>query len=118
MKASVSYNDLMGTSAADINDNIPTIRPLEYLGKMFEIDQERYRIVGMSILGANNFSVSFICVDNQKSTTNHEHIVKILTSNDLKDLSSVFKRFETIMFMKNDYKYSQMDIEEEITQCD
>jgi len=114
MKASVQYNDLIGTAAADITDGAHT-HSLEDLGNLVGIDQERYTVVGISIYGVERPYISFICVDKQLSTPEKEYIVKISFSEVLESVEQILKRLEVVLYSKYDTKYPEIDEYREIT---
>jgi hypothetical protein len=114
MKASTSYDDLIGTSAADISDVTTRGNSLEQLAEYFKIDQNRLKVVGISIYGTQGFFLSFICVDKEKSTSEKEHIVKVMINADYENvLPILFKRFQTILYKRGDSHYSELGIDEE-----
>lgn len=63
MKASVQYNDFIGTSAADISDHTNLNEFLASRG----VDTDRYNAIGASFyVGYSDFfSASIICIDNE-----------------------------------------------------
>jgi len=114
MKASTQYTDMIGTVAADISDLTTQSNDLDQLAKWFKIDQTRFKVIGISIYGTEDFFVSFICVDNEKSTNAKEHIVKIRIDEDYEDiLSLLFKRLHIVLYHKFDDKYPNLDYDEE-----
>ena len=118
MKAEVHYNDLKGTVAADISDIISeTDRDdLASIGKYFKLNQSRFKIVGISIYGTDDFYISLVCKDKQKSRPDKEHIVSMFC--DIKDektiLKILFKRFHILLFDKFDEKYPKLKFDEEV----
>lgn len=124
MKANVQYNDFKGTVALDISDGLGGIGGdnLESIGKYFGLDKNRFDIVGLSISGRKEFSVSMICVDKDRSTSSKEHIVKMRCNieNEDKDdiLSILFKRLNIVIHDKFDQKYIDKDYDEEASFSD
>jgi hypothetical protein len=118
MKADVSYNDFKGTVAADISDALGVAGGdnLKSIGKYFNIDENRFTIVGLSIYGTDGFSISLICVDKQKSSEGKEHIVSM--SCDVDDekeiLDILFKRLHIVLYDRNDNKYEKLNYAEEV----
>ena len=106
MKASVQYNDFTGTVAADISDSLGAMAgdDLETIATYFNLDKNRFKIVGISIYGRSEFNVSLICVDKEKSNNNKEkkEILKVL-----------FKRLHIVLHDKFDTKYVDLDYDEE-----
>ncbi|RDI07984.1 hypothetical protein [Flavobacterium sp. AG291] len=121
MKADVQYNDFVGTAAADISDNLGTKYGdyLDSFGKYFKINEERFKVVGISIYGTEDFHISLYCIDNIKTAQKgKEHIVDMSISipdEDKKDiLDLLFKRLHIVLHSKFDTKYSLMEYAEEI----
>lgn len=114
MKASVQYNDLLGTAAADKSDYVWLDSVLIERG----VDTERYEAVGASFFAgySDYFSASIICVDKQKSTEQKEHIVSISFENEFtkEQFFDLFKRFEVIV-TKRFGNYENLEIDEEMT---
>lgn len=67
MKASVQYNDFIGTSAADISDHTDLNKFLSSRG----VDTDRYDAIGASfyVCYSDFFSASVICIDQEQSTS-------------------------------------------------
>lgn len=118
MKADVQYNDFIGTAAADISDGLGGIGGdnLETIGRYFNLDENRFKIVALSISGRKEFGISLICVDKQRSTESKEHIVKIIcnTRNEEDILSILFKRLNIVIHDRFDTKYVNKDYDEEV----
>ena len=118
MKANVQYNDFKGTVAADISDFIgsPGGNDLKSIGKYFNINQERFTVVGLSIYGTEKFFISLICVDKEKSIPNKEHIVSMSCEikNEKEIISILFKRLHIVLHDKLDEKYPNMKYDDEV----
>lgn len=117
MKADVSYNDFKGTAAADIADYLgsKSTNDIDGLANKFNIDTSKLKPIGLSIFGTDNFNISLICVDIEKSTNEKEHIVKMSFNESKKaSLNDIFKRFEVILYNKHDSKYPNIDGYEEV----
>lgn len=116
MKANVTYNDFKGTVAADISDELGIIEgeKLENIGKYFGLDQKRFKIIGLSIMGRNEFNVSMICIDNLRSTSTKDHIVKIFCNKEDEILTVLFKRLNFVLYNKFDKNYFDLDYDEEV----
>jgi hypothetical protein len=118
MKADVQYNDFVGTAAADISDFLGSTYGdnLESFGKYFKIDRTRFTVIGISIYGTDNFYISLLCVDKQKSTEEKEHIVsmsiEIKTQKEILDF--LFKRLHIVLHSKFDKKYMNLQYNEEV----
>ena len=46
------------------------------LAKCFNLNQERFTPIGISIYGTDGFYISLLCFDKEKSTDQKEHIIK------------------------------------------
>jgi hypothetical protein len=118
MKASVQYNDFKGTVSADISDFLGGAGgdDVEGLAKYFDLNQDRFTPVGISIYGTEGFYVSLFCVDKEKSTEQKEHIVKMSceVENEKEILDILFKRLHIVLHDKFDDKYPNMDYDEEV----
>lgn len=118
MKAQVQYNDFEGTTAADISDGLGGVHgdDLERIGKYFNLDENRFKIVGISIYGTNEFSISLICIDIERSTDKKEHIVSMLCEvDDEKEILDIlFKRLHIVLYDRFDDKYVNMDYDSEV----
>lgn len=117
MKADVQYNDLKGTVCADISDFIgePGKDNLEALARYFKIDKNRFKVVGLSIFGTENFQISLFCVDKDRSTLQKEHIVKIScpVEREREILDTIFKRLNIVLHKKFDTIYPDLKFDEE-----
>lgn len=99
MKASVQYNDLVGTSAADVSDFHQTSLQ-NYLVKSYDqYDGDRYDCKGCTIWisGQQEIpqgNIAFVCFDNVENK-----YVKFCPETDfsLDDIFSLFKRFEVVI---------------------
>ena len=118
MKADVQYNDFVGTAAADISDHLGSKYGdyLESFAKYFAIDQERFKTIGISVYGTDNFYISLICVDKHKSTEQKEHIISmsIEIKNEKDILDFLFKRLHIVLHSKFDDKYPNLEYDEEV----
>lgn len=119
MKADTQYNDLFGTAAADISDFTTSHNDLKDLANYFKIDINRFKVIGLSVYGTERFTVSFICIDNVKSTEVKTHIVKIRIDDEYENiLRLLFKRLHLVIYSQYEKKYSDMDYDEEIKLSD
>lgn len=118
MKADVQYNDFTGTAAADISDYLGSKYGdyLESFAKYFKIDENRFKIIGISIYGTDSFYISLLCVDKQRSSDKKEYIVSmsIEIENEKEILDILFKRLHIVLHSKFDKKYSEMNYDEEV----
>ena len=113
MKASVQYNDFIGTSAADISDYTNLNKFLASRG----VDTARYEAIGASFYArySDFFTASIICIDKEQSTEEKKQIVKIgFEAEFCKDeFFDLFKRFDVVI-TKNHGGYHDQDIDEKI----
>ena len=99
MIASVQYNDLRGTAAADVSDFYMNSLQNYLIEKFKQYDSNRYVCKGCTLwIGGQNakphITVSYICWDR------HQHkYVRFYPSTDLtfEEIFSMFKRFEVVM---------------------
>jgi len=113
MKATVQYNDFVGSAAADISDHFS----LNDFLKERNVDTERYNAIGAEFYCGYSdfFSVYIICVDKDRSTDEKRYLVNIgfekkITKDEFFDL---FKRFNVVITQKYG-KYESQEIEESI----
>lgn len=120
MKADVVYNDMIGTVAADIADISTFNNDLDELADFFKIDKKRFKLVGISIFGTKSHSISFLCVDKNKSTTEKEHIVSMMLDEEYENiLSLLFKRLHIVLYKReSDNKYLDLKYDEEVRYSD
>ena len=118
MKAHVRYNDFEGTVAADISDGLGRVQgdDLKSIGRFFNLDEERFNIIGISIYGTDDFFISLICIDKKRSTEHKEYIVKMSCEieNEKEILNTLFKRLHIVLYDRFDDKYVNMDYDEEV----
>ncbi len=104
MKPSVQYNDRIGHASADIAginyDQIAQKCNLE----------ERYTIIGISLYGTNEISVSLLCKDNEESSENNEVLVHVYPSIDLK-VNNVLERLNVTINITNNTKYDNPNLD-------
>lgn len=120
MKAEVHYNDFTGSIAADISDRIAANKGnyISSIGEYFGVDQERFKVVGVSMSGITSYSVTLICVDREKSSPLKEHIVKMTVDLDAEGqktmLGLLFKRINVMLFDAGENHYSTLECDEEV----
>lgn len=114
MKATVQYNDFIGTAAADISDHTDLNKFLASRG----IEIDRYEAIGASFYSGYSdfFSASIICIDRQQSTESNKFISKISFEDELDrdEFFNLFKRFNVVISTKNG-NYSELEVKDEIT---
>jgi len=115
MKASVQYTDFKGTAAADISDALGGFSgdDISGLAKYFNLDETRFTPVGLTIYGTENFYVSLLCVDKERSNDEKEYIVKMSCQAGKDVLDRLFKRLQVVLYDKFDEKYPKLDYDEE-----
>ena len=97
MKASVQYNDLIGTSAADVSDFYGNSLQIYLKATFPKYDSERYRCDGCSIFtsdSSDKANVRFVCYDTQEDKYVYFEPLKEYF---LKDIVNMFKRFSIII---------------------
>jgi len=109
METSTQYDDLKGQVSADIFE----MAKLNGLARSFEIDLERYNVIGLDLFGVEEISIAFIAIDRQKSTAEREHLVKIEAGN-LEDLGQVIERLHIILLDRFRQGYLERGIDETI----
>jgi hypothetical protein len=113
MKASTQYNDLVGTAAADISYGFLQSN-LNAIANAYNLDQNRFTLVGLHLYGVNPPRLSLICVDNERSEEGNEHIVKMAIDDDRNDiLSFLFERLNIVLYPRFDRTYPSLDYNEE-----
>lgn len=99
MKASVQYDDYVGTAAADISDYTSLIDVLNEWG----VDTERYYPVGITFYSGTGGFITFsiLCEDKLE---NPGKVVKISYDKEpgysISDIMNLFKRFQVIVTTK------------------
>ena len=114
MKATVQYNDFIGTAAADISDHTDLNKFLASRS----IDTDRYEAIGASFYSGYSdfFSASIVCIDRQQSTESNKFITKISFEDefDREEFFDLFKRFNVVISTKHG-NYNELEVREEIT---
>jgi len=114
MKASVQYDDYLGSSAADISDHTTLNTFIESRG----VSIERYNAIGAQFYAGYSdfFTASIICEDKDLSTEDKKHIVSISFENELTkdEFFELFKRFNVIISQRFG-GYENLEIDKEIT---
>ncbi|MDR2224290.1 MAG: hypothetical protein LBE34_16380 [Flavobacteriaceae bacterium] len=120
MKAEVLYNDFFGTVSADVSDMIAVNKGsyISSIGEYFDVDEERFKVVGLSLEGIDNFRVALICLDKQKSTESQDHLVKMEMDLDVEGqkrmLNLLFKRLNFVLYNTDDENYANLTINETV----
>ena len=118
MKANTQYDDLLGTSAADISYGFKE-QSLSEIADSFGINRQRFELIGLSLYGPGDFSLSFLCLDLEKSTDEKEHIVSMMFDVEKEDiLNLLFERLSIVLHAKYDEKYPILEYNEEIRYTD
>ena len=98
MKATVQYNDLVGTAAADVSDFYNNSLQ-DYLQRRFpKYDSERFRCVGCDVFfggqGSNLGLISFICLDQVENK-----YVRMRSKNvwSVEEVIDIFKRLSIVI---------------------
>lgn len=118
MKANVSYNDFTGTSAADIADHISGYHGdnLKSIAQHLGLNQNRFELIGLSIYGTDEFSISLLCVDKEQQENGENVIVSMMFDGDeeLVKLNNLFKRLDIVLHEKYDDKYPTLNSSKEV----
>ncbi len=120
MKANVQYNDFTGTVSADISDALGGAGGdnIKGLAKYFNLNEERFEPIGISMYGTDGFHISLLCVDKEKSTDEKEHIVSMSYDIENENINHLFKRLDIVLHDKYDTKYPNLDYDEEVRYSD
>ena len=105
MKADVSYNDFIGTVAADISDHTDLNAFLKTRG----VDTHRYEAIGASFYAGTG---SIICLDKEQSTADKPYTVQMSFENEItqEQFFSLFKRLNVVFTLKHgDYGQRQKE---------
>ena len=112
LKASVQYDDLVGTAAADGHESLSNIR--EFL-KSKGVDVDKNEPVGIELYGwEGRIGVRFIC----KEQGNQLVASELKDSLSLTDLFSFIKRFKVILLSKHLDETSFEEIHYSDEQCE
>lgn len=106
MKASVQYNDYLGTAAADASDFGSLGAYLKGRG----VDTERYWPVGVELDAGNDgyVSLGFICLDKKRN----DQAVKVCfeSKDKLEDFIGLFKRLNVVLtWAGSSNKYADLE---------
>ena len=104
MKPSVDYNDRIGHASADING-------IDYnqIAQRYNLG-ERYTIIGISLHGVSEIDVSFLCIDNEESTTENEVLVDVIPSIDV-EINSVIERLNVTINITRNKRYDNPELD-------
>lgn len=104
MKPSVQYNDKIGHASADISGiNYNTIARRCNLG-------EKYTIIGISLYGTEDITVSLLCIDNEESTAGNEVLVDVYPAIEL-EIRDVLERLNVTINISKDHRYDDPNLE-------
>ncbi|WP_298151580.1 hypothetical protein [Flavobacterium sp.] len=104
MKASVQYNDRIGHASADISGiNYDQIAEQCNLGA-------RYTIIGISLYGTDDISVSLLCRDNEESTDQNEILVNVYPSVELA-VGDVLERLNVTVNITHNASYDDPNLD-------
>ena len=105
-KAKVQYNDLLGSAAADFHESR---LGLDDLAEKKGIDTKKYLPVSIELYGFDKISASIYAIDKEHP----EKPLKTFPIDTNKDeLRKVFKRFQVVLSIKNDYSFKKRSIRE------
>ncbi|WP_010250725.1 hypothetical protein [Myroides injenensis] len=120
MKAKVQYNDFYGSVAADISDLIAAKKGnyISSIGEYFDVNPEKFKVVGVSLTGVSNFEITLLCVDLEKSNDSKEHLVKMKMDLDAEGqkrmLDLLFKRLNIVLFDSGKEQYLEKECNETV----
>lgn len=104
MKASVQYNDKIGHASVDISGiDYDKIAQRCNLG-------ERYTIIGISLYGTKDISVSLLCLDNEESTPGNEVLVHVYPAIEL-NINDVLERLNVTINISNNTRYDDPNLD-------
>jgi hypothetical protein len=104
MKPSVQYNDKIGHASADVAGiDYDAIARRCNLG-------ERYTIIGISLYGTRDISVSLLCRDKEESTRENEVLVHVYPRIDL-SVNNVLERLNVTINITNDRRYDDPELD-------
>ncbi|MDR0229758.1 MAG: hypothetical protein LBI72_11955 [Flavobacteriaceae bacterium] len=118
MKAEVLYNDFFGTVSADVSDMIAVNKGsyISSIGEYFDVNEEKFKVVGISLEGIENFKVALICLDKLKSSEGRDHLVKMEMDLDAEGqkrmLNLLFKRLNFVLYNTEDENYANLSVNE------
>ncbi|WP_161889291.1 hypothetical protein [Pontibacter russatus] len=100
MKANVPSDEFIGSAAAGTHHHASLQQFLDAKG----VDTTRYEPVGAGFSGGGDaFSGFIICKDNQRSTEERDHLIKLYFEEKMaqEEFFSLFKRFEVVVISKH-----------------
>lgn len=101
MKANVQHHEFSGIAAADKSDHTDLQKFLKSKG----VDTTRYEAIGAGFSGGYEVSFSgfIICKDNQKTTEERDHLIRLSFEKEITkdEFFSLFKRFEVLLTAKH-----------------
>jgi hypothetical protein len=117
MKASTSYNDFKGTASADVSDAVNNCGGSHYIDKVakfIKLNTSRYDLLGFSIYGTKELSLSFICLDKLKTKESDENYFVQMLYDGSDKVNTLFKQINIILHKENDVKFSEIKYSEEV----
>jgi hypothetical protein len=122
MVANTQYNDFKGTVSADIPDAFGSScgDDIKSIARIFKLNLNRFKPVGISLYGTDGFSISLLCVDKERSTEEKEHIVNMSceVETEKKIIDLLFKRLHIVLHNSFDDKYPNLDYDEKVSYSD
>lgn len=122
MEANQNYNDLVGTVVASVSNDLISAgdHDIKTVSKFFNLDENRFKPVGIQLSGTDGFSVSLICVDKQKSNKEKEYIVRMSCDdiNEKEIVNNLFERLTIVLYNRFDTKYLNMECDDAISYSD
>ena len=87
---------------------------LQYFAEKFNIDDDRFKVVGIELYGVKNPSLHLICEDSLKVNNDISFISKIIIPSDRFDIEEILEGLHIVLYKNFDEKYKNLDIGEEI----
>lgn len=111
MEAQTNYNDFIGTAAADFNFSIsklPGANKLEAYEALFQLNTERFKLVGFSI-GSNKgrWHLHLQCINKMQDGTGQRRLINMeyVKPLDGNILDALFEKFQITLYRKTDTNY-------------
>ncbi|NVO03768.1 MAG: hypothetical protein HXX09_13810 [Bacteroidetes bacterium] len=109
MNANTKYTDLKGRVSADISDFIGNDNNLQDILEDYNLEKEKYKVIGININGVSEIEISLICIDKSKSTKENDYLVELkIERGAITILEDYFKKLRIILF--EDSKYLESEI--------
>ena len=109
------YNDLVGDVVADLAKQPSTHDSyLQYFAEKFNINSDRFKIVGIELYGVKDPTLHLICQDLLKTKNNIPFISKIEIPAERFDIEEILEGLHIVLYENFDEKYKNLNINEVI----